>query len=259
MRKFNCFKTCFSLVLFVVLSVANVPAETMVESSVESRLYLAFQVQESDLQSWLPEPWRVSSLPAGPSKGSNLTVIFVQALLCENPEGKPSPSGGMARYVVLTVPAKHAQTGEESVFVVRVYTTDSDRIPGHYKNATKADMHREFSLKVENMELGSGSDNWEMKEATGGTIKVHFAYKRSAMNRAKWERKIRSAVDPDLSYIYRVDQTAELLKSVNVGVDQLQSYEFQSTVPELSKILNDRAKLVSVTEIPCYVLQVSQP
>ena len=78
------------------------------------------------------------------------------------------------------------------------------------------------------------------------------------MNRAKWERKIRSAVDPNLSYIYRVDQTAELLKSVNVGVDQLQSYEFQSTVPELSKLLNDRAKLVSVTEIPCYVLQVSQ-
>lgn len=259
MRKQNCSKVCFTLVLFLAIFVANTYAETPVESSVESRLYLAFQVQESDLQNWLPEPWHVSSLPAGPSRGSNLTVLFVQTLLCETPEGKPSPSGGMARYVVLTVPAKHAQTGEESVFVVRVYTTDSDRIPGHYKNALKADLRREFSLKVENMEPGTGSDTWEMKEANGGTIKVQFAYKRSAMNRAKWERKIRSAVDPNLSYIYRVDQTAELLKSVNVGVDQLQGYEFQSTVPELSKLLDDRAKLVSVTEIPCYVLQVSQP
>lgn len=259
MRRHNCSKVCFTLVLFLAIFVANTYAETPVESSVESRLYLAFQVQESDLQGWLPEPWHVNSLPAGPSKGSNLTVIFVQTLLCETPEGKPSQSGGMARYVVLTVPAKHAQTGEESVFVMRVYTTDSDRIPGHYKNALKADMRREFTLKVENMEPGTGSDNWEMKEANGGTIKVQFTYKRSAMSRVKWERKIRSAVDPNLSYIYRVDQTAELLKSVNVGVDQLQSYEFQSTVPELSKLLNDRAKLVSVTEIPCYVLQVSQP
>lgn len=259
MRKLTCFKACFTLVLFFTLFVAKVFAETPVESSVESRLYLAFQVQESDLQSWLPEPWRVSSLPVGPSKGSNLTVIFVQTLLCETSEGKPSPSGGVARYVVLTVPAKHAQTGEESVFVTRVYTTDFDRIPGHYKNAVKADMRREFSLNVENMNPGTGNDYWEMKEASGGTIKVQFAYKQSSMNRAKWERKIRSAVDPNLSYIYRVEQTTELLKSVNVGVDQLQSYEFRSTVPELSKLLNDHAKLVSVTEIPCYVLQVSQP
>jgi hypothetical protein len=259
MRKFNYFKTCISLALFLALFVATVYAETLVESSVESRLYLAFQAQESELQSWLPEPWKVSPMATGPSKSANLTVIFVQTLLCETPEGKPSPSGGMARYVVLTVPAKHAQTGEETVFVTRVYTTDADRIPGHYKNAVKADMRREFSLKVENMEPGTGNDYWEMKEASGGTIKVQFAYKRSAMNRVKWERKIRSAVDPNLSYMYRVDQTAELLKSVPAGIDQLQSYEFRSTVPELSKLLNDSAKLVSVTEIPCYILQVSQP
>ena len=259
MRKHNCSKVCFTLVLFLAIFAANAYAETPVESSVESRLYLSFQVQESDVQGWLPEPWRVNTLTSGPSKDSNLSVIFVQTLLCETPEGKPSPSSGMARYVVLTVPAKNAQTGEETVFVLRVYTTDSERIPGHYKNAIKADMRRDLSLKVENMEPGTGSDNWEMKEATGGSIKVQFAYKRSTMNRAKWERKIRSAVDPNLSYIYRVDQTAELLKSVSVGVDQLQSYEFQSTVPELSKLFNNRSKLVSVTEIPCFILQVSQP
>lgn len=259
MRKLACFKVCFTSVLFLALFVAKVHAETLIESSVESRLYLAFQVQESDLQSWLPQSWNVSSVPTGPSKGSNLTVIFAQTLLCETPEGKPSPSGGMARYVVLTVPAKHSQTGEESVFVTRVYTTDSDRIPGHYKNAVKVDMRREFSMKVENIESGAGSDYWEMKEASGGIIKVQFAYKQSAMNRNKGERKIRSAIDPNLSYIYRVDQTAELLKSVNVGVDHLQSYEFRSTVSELSKLLNDSTKLISVTEIPCYVLQVSQP
>jgi hypothetical protein len=259
MRNLNCLKSFIILVSFLTLLPSAVSAETLVESSVESRLYLTFQVQESELQSWLPEPWRVNPSTAGPSKAANLSVIFVQNLLSETPEGKPSPSGGTARYVVLTVPAKHAQTGEESVFVTRVYTTDSDRIPGPYKNAVKADVRRELALKGENLAPGTGSDDWEMKEAGGGTIVVRIAYLRSVLNRAKWERKIRSSIDPNLYYIYRVDQGSEVLKSVPVGVDQLQSYEFRSTVPELSKLLNDSAKLVSITAIPCFVLQVLQP
>ena len=138
MKKLDCFKKCFALVLFLALFSVTVQAETPVESSIESRLYLTFQVQESALQGLLPEPWQVNAISTGPSKGGNLTVIFVQALVCETPEGKPAPSGGTARYVVLTVPAKNALTGEESVFVTRIYTTDSERVPGHYKNAVKA-------------------------------------------------------------------------------------------------------------------------
>ena len=60
-------------------------------------------------------------------------------------------------------------------------------------------------------------------------------------------------------FLYRVDQSTELLKSEVAGVNQLQSYEFRSTVPELAKLLNDNAKLVSVLEIPCYILQVAKP
>lgn len=259
MRTGRCCRTAITLVFLLAFFVATGLAETPFESSVESRLYLAFHVSESDVQSWLPEHWQVSPMPTGPSKGANLTVIFAQTLLCETPEGKPAPSCGMARHVVLTVPAKHAQSGEDAVFVTRIYTTAADRIPGHYNNSVQADLRREFALKVENMEPGTGSDFWEMKEASGGIIKVRFAYKRTAHNRARWERKIRSAADPNLLYLYRVDQSAELLKSVPAGVDQLQSYEFSSTVPELAKLLNDSAKLVSVTEIPCYMLQASLP
>ena len=259
MRNLKCLKSFITLVSFIILLPTAVSAETVVESSVESRLALAFQAQESDLQSWLPEPWRVNPLTAGSSKGANLSVTFVQKLLSETPEGKTTPSGGTARYVVITVPAKHAQTGEESVFVTRVYTTDSDRIPGPYKNAVKADVRREFALKGENLAPGTGSDDWEMKEAGGGTIVVRFAYLRSVLNRAKWERKIRSSIDPNLYFIYRVDQSSELLRSVPGDVDQLQSYEFRSTVPELSKLLDDSAKLVSITAIPWYALQDSQP
>jgi hypothetical protein len=259
MRNVKGFKCIFTIFLFFVLLPTTVSAETPVESSVESRLTLSFQVRDSDLQSWLPAPWQVSPVTAGPSKGANLSVIFVQKLLSETPDGKPSSSGGTARSMVLTVPAKHTQTGEESVFVARVYTTDPDRIPGPYKNAVKADVRRELALKGENLSPGTGTDDWEMKESGGGTIVVRLTYLRSVLNRTKWERKIRSSIDPNLYHIYRVEQGSELLKSTPGGVDQLQSYEFRSTVPELAKLLDDSAKLVSISAIPWFILQVSQP
>lgn len=256
MKKLYCFKTFFALVLFLALFSATVQAETPVESSIESRLYLTFQVQESALQRLLPEPWLVNAISTGPSKGGNLTVIFVQALVCETPEGKPAPSGGTARYVVLTVPAKNAQTGEESVFVTRIYTTDSERVPGHYKNAVRANIRHEYSVKTEESALGQGKEDWEMKATDGGSINVRFDYKQTALNHVQWERKIRTTADPDLSFIYRVGQTGELLKSETLGVDRLTLYNFSSTVPEHNKYLNNRAKLVSVTKIPSFTVQL---
>ena len=259
MKKLDYFKKCFALVLFLALFSATVQAMTPVESSIESRLYLTFQVQESALQGLLPEPWQVNAISTGPSKGGNLTVIFVQALVCETPEGKPAPSGGTARYVVLTVPAKNALTGEESVFFTRIYTTDSERVPGHYKNAVKANILHEYSVKTEESALGQGKEDWKMKITDGSSIKVRFEYKQTALNHVQWERKIRTIADPDLSFIYRVDQTGELLKSEALGVDRLTLYNFSSTVPEHNKYLNNRAKLVSVTKIPNFMVQVSQP
>jgi hypothetical protein len=259
MEKLQWFKACLALVLVYAFLAGNVYAETLIESSVESRLYLLFQVQESDLQGMLPDPWQVSPLAAGPAKGSNLNVIFVQPLLAETPDGKPVPTAALSRYVVVTVPVKHAVTKEESSLVIRIYSTDPTSNLGHVKSAIKADIRREFTQKFENIEPGNGSDLWEMQEASGGAIKVQFMYKRAALNRAKRELTVRFATDPNDVFLYRVDQSTELLKSEVVGVSQLQNYEFRSTVPELAKVLNDNAKLVSVLEIPSYILQVAKP
>jgi len=258
MRELNCFKTYVALVLFSAFFLSKAHAETPVESSIESRLYLTFQAQEATLQNLLPTPWQVNAISNGPSKGANLTVIFIQTLVCDTPEGKPSPSGGSARYVLFTVHAKNAQTGEESVFIPRIYTTDPDRAPGHYKNAIKADIRREQSIKTDNIGLGTGSDYWEMMEAGGGIIKVHLDYKRSALNHLKWERIVRTTADPSLSFIYRVDQSGELLKSEVSGVDLLTSYDFMSTVAEQIGYLNDETRLIGVTEIPNFIANVSQ-
>jgi hypothetical protein len=245
--------------LFLAFLPHIVSAETPGESSIESRLSLGFQAQESVVQTLLPEPWRVNPSTAGPSKGANLFVAFAQKLLSKTPDGKPFSSGGTERFVVITVPAKHPQTGETCMFVTRVYTTDSSRIPGPYKNAIKADVRRELTLKGENLTPGSGKDDWEMQDTRGGSMVIHIAYERSVLNRVKAEQKIHSSFEPNPYNIYRVDLCSELLKSAPAGIDKLQSYKFHSTIPELSKLLDDNAKLVSITSIPWFDLQVSLP
>lgn len=259
MRNLIGVKSIAALILFLALLPTTAAAETPVESNVDSRLILAFQMRDSDVQSWLPAPWQVSPVTAGPSKGANLLILFVQNLLSQTPDGKPSASGGTARYVVLVIPAKHAQTGEDSFFCTRIYTADHGGLPGPYKNSVKADVRREFVLRGDNLAPGAGSDDWEMKEASGGTIVVRLAYQRSVPVRAKIEQKIRSSIEPNFYRIYRVDQGVELVKSVSAGVDRLQSYEFRSTVPELSKLFDGSWQLISITAIPWYVRQVSLP
>ena len=259
MRNLIDLKPIVTLVLFLALLPTTVAAEIPVESNVDSRLIVTFQVRDSDLQSWLPAPWQVSPVTTGPSKGANLLVLFVQNLLNQTPDGKPSASGGTARYVVLVIPAKHAQTGEESSFVIRIYTADHGGLPGPYKNSVKAEVRRDLVLRGENLAPGAASDDWEMKEASGGTIVVRLAYQRSVPVRAKIEHKVRSSIEPNFYRIYRVDQGVELVKSVPAGVDRLQSYEFRSTVPELAKVFDGSWQLVSVTALPWYVRQVSLP
>lgn len=249
----------FIVALVLGLAPTLAPAETPVESNVDNRLVLAFQVQEAELQTWLPAPWQVSPVPAGPSKGANLLVVFIQKLLSQAPDGKPSASGGTDRTVALVVPAKHAQTGEASVFATRVYATYHGDLPGPYKNSVKASVRRELVLKGGDLEPGAASDTWKMKDASGGAIVVRLTYHRSLPTRAKTESKIRSSVEPTFYRIYRADQGAEVVKSVPAGVDRLQSYEFRSTVSELAKLLDGSAQLVSITAIPWYVRQVSLP
>lgn len=259
MNKLHSVTTYVALVLFLSFFSSKVQADVPVESSIESRLYLMFQAEDSALQGLLPEPWRVNAVSSGPSKGANLSVIFIQTFVCDTPEGKPSPSGGTARYVVITVQAKNAQTGEESTFVTRIYTTDPARVPGHYMNAVKADIRREFSSKAENGELGTGSDYWEMKDSRGGIIKVRADYNHTALNHVKWERTIRTNAAPELAFIYHVDQSSELLKSSVTGADLLTNYNFLSSVSEHSGYLNDKLKLISVTEIPSFSVHVTHP
>lgn len=233
-------------------------ADKLAELNVDSRLQLGFQAPDTEVQKWLPASWRVNPLSAPPAaKGVNLVLLFVERFLSQTPEGKPNPTASELS-AALVVFGKHTGTGEESLFVSRIYSPDAVGLPGPYRNSVKADVRREMLRRVENLAQGSASDQWEVDVATGGKIFVRLAYERPLPLRTRAELRPRSSIEPDFYRIYRVDQGNELLRSLPAGVDRIKAFEFRNTVPELTGLLAD-ANLLSVTAIPWYVRQLSLP
>jgi len=56
-------------------------AETLSQSTLDSRVALAFRVKADELQRLIPAPWQVNPAAEGASKEANLTMTFVERLL----------------------------------------------------------------------------------------------------------------------------------------------------------------------------------
>jgi hypothetical protein len=126
---------CVGSVAFTTLA----QAETLVESQLYFRIYVAFSVDQKAVQTWLPDPWKAVSLPKGPFKGANLYVLFDDKLLNQIGEGK-SAKAEVYHAAILVTFAKHPQTGDFAVFVIRVYSPHGGPVP--YKNTVKATVSR---------------------------------------------------------------------------------------------------------------------
>jgi hypothetical protein len=68
-----------------------------------------------------------------------------------------------------------------------------------------------------------------------------------------------SAVEPTFFRIYRVEQGADVVKSVPANIDRVQNFKLTIGIQELRKIFDGSEKVVAVTMIPWYIRQVSLP
>jgi len=252
------------LFLLGIVSVSGLPssspmrAETLVEQNVETRVSLALHVPQAEAQKWLPAPWQVSSLASGPSRGANLILMFRDRALILDGEGKPV-SGGHERGLVLLIPAKHAQTGESSLYLVHVFTADPQLVPGAYKNSVPATVRWEQSLKAGDLDSGVETQVWEVRDKAGGTIDLRIQCQRAVPTRSKPETKMHGGPDPDFFRIYRIDRGEDVVKSVPAGVDRVRNYRLRVTMAELRKLFDGSEELVSITILPWYMRQVFLP
>jgi len=162
--------------------------------------------------------------------------------------------------VALVAPAKHAQTGKSALFVIRVFAPHEDiNLYNPYKNSVRATIRREYTFKGADLEPGTVSDLWELRDSAGGMLKFRIKYQRAVPRRVKPEYKPHSSVEPTFFRIYRVDQGSDLIKSIPAGINRVQSYQLHVTVSELRKLFDGTEKIVGIVAIPWYVRKLFLP
>ena len=243
---------CIGSVAFTTLA----QAETLVESNLLFRIYMAFKVDQAAAQAWLPDPWKAVSLPKGPFKGANLYLILDDRFLNHDAEGKPT-MGGTIRLVAPVVFGKNPQTGAFSAFVAPVYSPLDG--PGRFKNNVKATVSREATRKGTNFEPGAGTEVWKVQDSAGGILEFRMKYGTATPKRITKTIKPRSNVEPDLFHVFRDDSATFLVKSIPAGIDSLKDYKFKVTISELSKIFNGSEQLIGISVSPIYVRQQILP
>jgi hypothetical protein len=236
---------------------APAPAETLVGFNNESRTVLALRVSEVSLQKWLPGPWQISPVASGPFRDANVNLVFISPWLTQDAEGKPT-AVPINRRVAMAIPATNPQTGESTTLVARLYVSDPKGVPGPYGNAVAATVRFEQTLKGIGIEPAAGTESWEMRNGAGA-IELRLQYQRGVPVRSKPESKPRSATDPTILRLYRVDQGLDVVRSMPTGLDRVQAYSLRVTVPELRPLFDGSERLVGIALVPWYLRQVSTP
>src|SRR5229473_8498424 len=126
--------------------VRHANAQTMVESSAETRFQLDLHVPDAAVKASLPPGWTLNVAPQGPAKDANLRAIFVDRVTINGPDGKPVGRGSN-RLVYLVAPVKDA-TGANVQLVIGGLTEEPADAPGPfgvYLLATTHTMQRSTS------------------------------------------------------------------------------------------------------------------
>ena len=233
-------------------------AETLVQSTVETRLVVALRLGQPEVQKLVPAPWQVAPPPGGPLKDANFMFVFIDQILVQDAQGKLD-MGGINRYVVFSVPGKHMQTGEMAPLVTGGLTPDIHNVPGAYKTSSQGTVKREQTNKGANIERGANDDFWEVRDPSGGSIELRVQYQQAPPIRAKSEQKIYSAAEPSFFRIYRSETGTDVLKSIPSGINRVQNYQLRVTMPALKNLFDGSEQLVGIIAYPLFVRQIFLP
>lgn len=242
-----------------LVSLPAASAETLVGSNLDSRVVVALRApRQSAVQSWLPAPWTVEPIPSGPSATANVLVLFVERILSQDPEGKTNPDAN-TRGVAVGVPARNPETGESALFVIRILAGTPGGVPGPYKNSVLATVNRQQAARSDGPDRIVGEEAWTARDGEGKTIELSFQYERGTPARMKTEANVRSASDPSIHRIYRVDQGVDVVRSGPAGIEHVRNLQFRVAVPSLTSVLDGSERVVSVAILPWYSRQIFLP
>jgi len=173
----NTLKLTAATALLVVMAAGNAAsaAEKLVGTYGEQRTVLAFRVPDTAAQKLLPAEWQASPASTGPSKDANLSVVFVDALTVQNPDGTP---GETVRIVALVVPAKRKGTEAVVPMVVGGFASTASYVPGAYANEDLASATIDRHAHTDPTGETKVEESWEFKGNGGDVIGLQMQYDR---------------------------------------------------------------------------------
>jgi hypothetical protein len=231
-------------------------AEKLVATDASVRTILSFRVPDAAAQKRLPEGWQVSPPSTGPSKDANLSVVLVDLLTVQNPDGSP---GETYWFAALTVPAKKKGTDATVPMVVGGLSSTPSYAPGPYGTAAVASATVDRHVHSDAAGKTSVEESWEFKGDGGDAIQLQLEYVSGVPIRSKGEATPHSAVKPDFYRIYRFEQAADVVRSTATGIDRAQKYAFKAAGAKLSPPFDGSEQLVSITSVPFYSRQIFLP
>jgi hypothetical protein len=244
---------CFGLATFIVAA-PSASAQTITEWSAENRVSLSFRVNDAALQRLLPSGWTSAPSTAPGDRGANLRVVFIDRQLALDGQGKAFRTG-TSRYIVLVAPARNA-AGEANGVVVRGLSPEGPGAYGVNLTAVVTTVTRSSTAQAE--EGGRAEERWQFAAASGERIELQLAYRRALAVKSHAETKLRSALHPELTRTYTIDQAADVVRSGSTP-DRVESLTFRASGAAFAPLFDGKETLLSVTSLPWYLREVSVP
>jgi hypothetical protein len=230
--------------------------EQLVGTYAEARTTLAFKIHHSVAQTMLPHGWIANQFSAGPSKGANLVVTFMDWLAVQEPDGKP---GKTFRHVGVTVPAKQDGSQAAVSMVVAGLSAPPGYAPGPYGNFVAAQSHISRSLRTDDDGASTVEESWLFSGENGDAVDLQLQFGRGLVPMTKLEAKVYSSAKPQFYRIYRIEEAIDVIRSADVGAERVQKYMFKATGPRFSTLFNGSEELVSIASFPWFFRKAFLP
>ena len=220
-------------------------AQTLVESSEETRFQLDCHVPDTVLKTLLPAGFTSAAATQGPAKDANLRVIFIDRITVSGPNGKPVGTGSN-QLVYLVAPVKDASGAYVQLVVGGISAAQAD-VPGPfgvYLSAATHTMHRSVSS-------GAGptleEQDWDFAAPTGEHIEMHIKFERGfGFHIGPSEVKFDSAKNPASYQISREEENLDILRNVTTNPpDRVKEFSFTATGGSYARLFDGQQKLLS--------------
>jgi hypothetical protein len=234
-------------------------AQTLQETSSETRFQLDLKVPDAALASYLPKGWTPNVAAQGAAKDCNLRAVFINRVSINGPDGKPVGKGSN-RLVYLVAPVKDP-SGANVQLVIGGLTEDPADAPGPFGVYLLA-ANPTVRILYEQMGLQSvTTQDWVFAAATGERLELHITFQPNVGNKSNpAEVKFYSAKNPAFFQISKQEQVLDILKNVTTNPpDRVNQFSFKGSGGSFAKLFDGTEKVLSWDNILWINRSVSLP